>query len=80
MVGLNCQQEVDVAMGPFVIRLERQDIGIGGIMGTEDSSILIKYPQSIYKSIYATVEPFNYEVLVAQSWSSASNTTFYVKE
>ena len=67
-------------MAPFGIRLKRQDIGVGGIMVNGDSSILIKYPQSIYKSIYATVEPFNYEVLVAQSWSSASNTTFYVKE
>ena len=62
MDELNCQQEVDVALGPFVIRLERQDIGIGGIMGTLESSMLIKYPQSVYKSVYGTVEPFDLEV------------------
>ena len=53
---------MDAAIGPYVIRLERQDIGIGGIMGILDTSLLIKYPPTVEKSIYATVEPYDYEV------------------
>jgi hypothetical protein len=68
---------VDAALGPFVIRLERQDIGIGGIMGTLESSMLIKYPQSVYKSVYGTVEPFDleackYKTYVVLSYGTSS--------
>ena len=45
-----------------MIRLERQDIGIGGLMGGMVNGMLIRYPASIEKSIYATVEPFSYQV------------------
>jgi len=42
--------------------LERQDIGIGGLMGGIVSGMLIRYPTSTEKSIYATIEPFQYQV------------------
>ena len=53
---------MDAALGPFVVRLERQDIGIGGLIGIAQSAMLIRYPFSNEKSIYATVEPFDYKV------------------
>ena len=45
-----------------MIRLERQDIGIGGLIGGMVNGMLIRYPASIEKSIYATIEPFSYQV------------------
>ena len=45
-----------------MIRLERQDIGIGGLIGGIVNGMLIRYPSSMEKSIYATIEPFNFQV------------------
>ena len=53
---------MDAALGPFVIRLERQDIGIGGLIGALTHEMLVPYPSSDEKFIYATVEPYDYTV------------------
>ena len=54
---------MDASIGPYVLRLERQDIGIGGfIEGGLQSAMLVPYPDSTEKSMYATIEPFNYQV------------------
>lgn len=55
-------KEVDVSLGPFVVRLERQDIGNGGSIGVLLHVLMVRYPSSVEKSIYATLEPFNYQV------------------
>jgi hypothetical protein len=57
------QKEVDVSLCPFVVRLERQDIGIGGLIGGLVNGMLIRYPSFTEKSIYATIEPFQYQVI-----------------
>ena len=51
-----------MSLGPFVVRLERLDIGIGGLIGGIVNGLLIRYPSSIEKSMYATIEPFQYQV------------------
>jgi hypothetical protein len=55
---------MDASLGPFVVRFERQDIGIGGLVGGLVNGLLVRYPSSFEKSIYATVEPFNYLVKI----------------
>ena len=55
---------MDASLGPYILRVDRQDIGIGGFYeGGMKSAMLIPYPDSTEKSIYATIEPFDYEVL-----------------
>ena len=39
-----------------------KQVAIGGLVGGVDSSLVIKYPDSVEKSIYATIEPFEYQV------------------
>ena len=57
-------KEVDIALGPFAIELKRHEvIEFSGYVGGAGSSILVRYPASIYISSYATVEPFNYQVV-----------------
>jgi len=53
-----------VSLGPFVVRLERQDIGIGGLIGGIVNGMLIRYPSSIERSMFATIEPFQYQVII----------------
>ena len=55
-------QEADLATGPFATT--RDQIHLCGIIGGSASLMLVEYPQSTKKSIYATVEPFNYEVIL----------------
>ena len=56
-------KEVDAALGPFVISFERlEHIGMGGLMGIVVSTLLVRYPSDTEKSVYATVEPFDYTV------------------
>ena len=57
-------KEADASLGPFVIRsyFERRDIGIGGMMGTITSRLLVRYPSETVTSIYATLEPYDYTV------------------
>jgi hypothetical protein len=52
-----------VSLGPFVVRLERQDIGIGGLIGGIVNGMLIRYPAYIERSMFATIEPFQYQVI-----------------
>ena len=54
-----------------MIRLERQDIGIGGLIGGIVNGMLVRYPVSIEKSIYATIEPFSYRVKI--NWFTFSS-------
>ena len=54
-------------LGPFVLRLERQDIGIGGFIGSIVSTMLVRYPSETVTSIYATVEPYDYTVNIKYS-------------
>ena len=55
---------MDIALGPFAIELRRHEvIEFSGYVGGAGSSILVRYPASIYISSYATVEPFNYQVV-----------------
>ena len=56
-------KEADVALGPFVVTLEKlEHIAIGGLWGGIYSAMLVRYPTETEKTIYATVEPFNYTV------------------
>ena len=68
LVGTNLNdllfKEVDAALGPFVVTLQRyEQIGIGGLFGSVHSAMLIRYPSETVTSIYATLEPYNYTVI-----------------
>ena len=54
---------MDASLGPFVVTLEYlEHIEIGGLVGVVVSAMLTRYPSDTQKSIYATVEPYNYTV------------------
>lgn len=56
-------KEVDLALGPFAIELQRYEaIDFAGYLTGSGSSILIRYPSQIYISAYATIEPFSFIV------------------
>ena len=62
LIAIYFKKEADVSLGPFTIRLERKDIGIGCFIGGIVNGMLIRYPSSTEKSIYATIKPFQYQV------------------
>ena len=58
------KKEVDASLYPFVLSLELlEKISIGGLNGGQYSSnFLVRYPSETEKSLYATMEPFDYKV------------------
>lgn len=61
MCHTTVKQEVDISTGPHSYT-PSELIELCGYLGGSGSVLLVSYPESIIKSIYATIEPFNYEV------------------
>ena len=62
-IELNCLKEVDMAIGPFGVSLQRYEaMNFAGLIGGTGITLLIKFPQS-ESSNWTVLQPFSYPVI-----------------